>query len=324
MSVLVDIDPKLVVKHKLANFLHSLLLLSGMVVLLGFLGWSIAGEEGIKWMVVLGAIMLILGPRISPNIVLMLYGARPLSKEEIPALFDIVERLCERARLDYIPRLYYIQTSIPNAFTIGTRSNAIITVSAGLLEHLEFREIAGVIAHEISHIQNNDMWIMNLSDVISRLTSVFSLTGQLLFILNLPIIIITGYQIPWLPIFILIFAPVISMLLQLALSRAREFDADLGAAILTGDPEGLAMALAKMERYQSNLLSRIFFPGYKEPYPSLLRTHPETEERIKRLMSLVNKKPLFEALDGLTEYFVPEHLISTGQKPRWRIGGIWY
>ena len=324
MSVLVDIDPKLVVRHKLSNLLHSILLLSGMIILLSFLGWSIAGREGIKWMIFLGVVMVIIGPRVSPNLILMLYGARPLSRQEIPALFDIVERLSERAKLEHVPRLYYIQTDIPNAFTVGTKSNAIITVTAGLLKHLELREIIGVIAHEISHIQNNDMWIMNLSDVISRLTSIFSLTGQLLLLLNLPIMLITGYNIPWLPILILVFAPAINMLLQLALSRTREFDADLGAAILTGDPEALAMALAKMEKYQSNLLSKILFPGYKEPYPSLLRTHPETEERIKRLMSLLKRKPLFKSLNDLMEYSVPEHLVGISRKPKWRIGGIWY
>jgi heat shock protein HtpX len=226
--------------------------------------------------------------------------------------------------LQYIPRLYYIQTSIPNAFTIGTKSKAIITITAGLLEGLEFREILGVLAHEISHIQNNDIWIMNLSDIISRLTSIFSLTGQFLLLLNLPIIMITTYQIPWLPIVILIFAPIINMLLQLALSKTREFDADLGAAILTGDPEGLATALVKMEKYQSNFLSRIFFPGYKEPYPSLLRTHPETAERVKRLMSLVRREPFYEPIYNMFEYAVPEHLLGMTRRPRWRMGGIWY
>ena len=257
MSILVNIDPKLVIKHRIINFLHSLLLLSGMIGLLAFLGYSIAGEEGIKWMAFMGAVMLILGPRISPNIILMLYGARPLLREEVPSLYAILERLSERANLGYVPRLYYIPTEIPNAFTTGTKKNAVITVTAGLLEILSLREIAGVLAHEISHIQNNDLWIMNLSDIISRLTSIFSLTGQILLLLNFPFLLLTGHSIPWLFILILIFAPTLSLLLQLALSRTREFDADLGAAILTGDPEGLAMALAKMETYESNILMKI-------------------------------------------------------------------
>ncbi len=323
MSILVNIDPKLVIKHRIINFLHSLLLLSGMIGLLAFLGYSIAGEEGIKWMAFMGAVMLILGPRISPNIILMLYGARPLLREEVPSLYAILERLSERANLGYVPRLYYIPTEIPNAFTTGTKKNAVITVTAGLLEILSLREIAGVLAHEISHIQNNDLWIMNLSDIISRLTSIFSLTGQILLLLNFPFLLLTGHSIPWLFILILIFAPTLSLLLQLALSRTREFDADLGAAILTGDPEGLAMALAKMETYESNILMKILFPGYKEPHPSLLRTHPKTEERIKRLMSLVKKRPFYEPLH-FEEYSIPPHLIGIKRRPRWRIGGLWF
>ena len=318
------IDSQLLLKHKIINFIHSILLFAGMVMLLGFLGWSIAGKEGLKWTLFMGILMLIFGPRISPNLILLLYGARPLLREEVPVLFSVVEKLSRRAGLDYAPRLYYISTIIPNAFTTGTKRDAVITVTAGLLESLSLREIAGVIAHEISHIKHNDIWIMNLSDIISRLTSVFSITGQFLLFLNLPFILFTEYKIPWLTVFILIFAPTISMLLQLALSRTREFDADLGAAMLTGDPEGLAMALAKMEKHQSSLFYRIFFPGYKEPYPSLLRTHPSTEERIKRLMSLVKRIPSYEPLYEAIEYLIPQHLISISKKPKWRIGGLWY
>ncbi len=324
MSVISNIDPKLVVKHKVLNLFHSVLLLFGMILLLSFLGWAIAGKEGIKWMIFLGCLMLIFGPRVSPNIILFLYGARPLSKEELPVVFDIIYELSKRAKLEHVPRLYFIPSQIPNAFTVGIKSNAMITITAGLLENLELREIIGVLAHEISHIQHNDIWIMNLSDIISRLTSIFSLTGQLLLILNLPIIVMTNYQIPWLPILILIFAPTMSTLLQLALSRTREFDADLGAAILTGDPEGLARALAKMEKCQSNIFSKIFFPGYKDPYPSLLRTHPKTEERIKRLMSLVKTEPIHAPLYNVSEYFIPDYLLKVAQRPKWRIGGIWY
>ena len=103
MSLLVKVDPKLVAKHKLINLFHSVLLLSGMIMLLGFLGWSIAGGDGIKWMLFMGGLMFIFGPRISPNIILFLYGARPLSREEVSVLFDVLENLCKRAGLKYIP-----------------------------------------------------------------------------------------------------------------------------------------------------------------------------------------------------------------------------
>ena len=324
MNNTVNIDTGLLLKHKVINFLHSLMLLSGMVLLLSLLGWSIAGEQGLKWTIFMGVVMLFLAPKISPSLILFLYGARPLSFDEVPALYSILKELCKRAGLRYVPRLYYIPTDVPNAFTTGGKDNAVITVTAGLLDSLTLREITGVLAHEVSHIWHNDLWIMNLSDVISRLTFIFSVTGQFLLLLNLPFVLFTNYRIPWLPVFILIFAPTINMLLQLALSRTREFDADLGAAMLTGDPEGLAMALEKMERYQSGLLSRIFLPGYKDPHPSLLRTHPSTEERIKRLMSLVRERPLYEPLYNMVEYFVPGYLTSARRRPRWRIGGLWY
>ncbi len=321
---MVDIDTSRILKHKILNLIHSIVLLSGMIALLSFLGWSIAGDNGLKWTIFMGILMFLLAPRISPSLILFLYGARPLSTNEVPALYTILKELCRRAGLKYVPQLYYIPTQIPNAFTTGKKDNAVITVTAGLLNSLSLREITAVLAHEVSHIWHNDLWIMNLSDVISRLTFIFSVTGQFLLLLNLPFILFTSYKIPWLPVLILIFAPTINMLLQLALSRTREFDADLGAAILTGDPEGLAMALEKMERYQSGIFSRLFFPGYKDPQPSLLRTHPSTEERIKRLMSLVKKKPLYEPLYNLVEYFVPDYLTNAGTKPRWRIGGLWY
>ncbi len=323
--VLGKIDPKLVIKHKVLNFIHSVLLLLGMILLLSLLGWSIAGNEGIKWMMFFGIFMFLFAPKVSPRLILFLYGARPLLRHEVPSLFFILEKLSERAGLENVPELYYINTPVMNAFTVGKKSDAVISVTAGLLENLSLREITAVLAHEISHIQNNDIWIMNLSDVISRLTAIFSLTGQFLLLLNFPMLLISGHNIPWLPIIILISAPLLNTLLQLALSRTREFDADLGAAILTGDPEGLAMALAKMERYQSSLISRIFFPGYKDPVPSILRTHPKTEERIKRLMSLIRKDYLlYEPIYHMYELSVPDYLINIQRRPKWRIGGIWY
>jgi heat shock protein HtpX len=104
---------------------------------------------------------------------------------------------------------------------------------------------------------------------------------------------VSDYQISWIAILVLIFAPLLTVFLQLALSRTREFDEDLGAVALTGDPQGLASALSKMERYKGGVLSRIFLPGHREPHPPILRAHPQTEERIKRLLSLSKQKPEF-------------------------------
>jgi len=119
----------------------------------------------------------------------------------------------------------------------------------------------------------------------------------------------------------MVFAPTISALLQLALSRTREFDADLGAARLTSDPRGLATALAKMEKMQSGAFEQVLMPGRRVPEPSLLRTHPPTEERVQRLLQFA---------DAFDEPPAPQPLLDhttlPGQprRPRWHLGGTWY
>ena len=146
-----------------------------------------------------------------------------------------------------------------------------------------------MLAHEITHVRNNDIWVMSLADILSRFTRSMSFFAIFLFFLSVPVTVFRGTPVPWVAIMLLYFAPTFSSLLQLALSRSREFDADLGGASLTGDPEGLALALGKLERYQGRLWEDIFMPGRRIPIPSVLRTHPQTSERIARLMAL--KKP---------------------------------
>jgi len=190
-------DQIVLVRHKLSNFLHSLLLLAGMVGLVSVLGWIFAGPAAVKWILLISAVSLILSPRISPQIILRWYGARPLSREEVPSLYSAVEELARRAGLPRAPVLCYVPSSMLNAFTTGNRRRAAVTLTAGLLRTLEFRELIGVLAHEISHLKNNDLWIMNLSDVISRITSILSMAGQFLLIINLPLIMATGMRISW-------------------------------------------------------------------------------------------------------------------------------
>lgn len=320
-------DSKSLYKHKVNNLIHSVLIFTGMILLVSFLGWSIGGTQGLKWLFFISIFMLIMSPRVSSRMILRLYGARPLHAREVPRLYAALEELTRRANLPELPSLNYVPSRMLNAFTMGKRSQAAIAITDGLMRTLDLRELIGVLAHEVSHVRNNDMWIMNLSDIVSRVTSLFSIVGQFLLFLNLPLLLLSGYQVQWIPILILIFAPTLTMFMQLALSRTREFDADLEAASLTGDPEGLASALAKMERYQGGFLRRILFPGHRNPHPSVLRTHPETEERIKRLLSLVDKKPTHIPIQSLFDEGVPGMpmgLMQVQKNPRWRIGGLWY
>lgn len=228
----------------------------------------------------------LVGPQISPRLLLGMYRAWQLSPYDAPQLYRLIRALAERAHLPSIPTLYYTPSQTLDAFTVGKQADAAIAITDGLLHKLALRELASVLAHEISHIQHSDMRVMILADLVSRITHFLSLIGQLLILINLPLFLLTEKSISWFAVLLLIFAPAISSLLQLALSQVREFDADLGAVNLTGDPQGLASALAKLEQQQGGLLKRILIPGRRDPEPSLLRTHPRTEERISRLFSL--------------------------------------
>jgi heat shock protein HtpX len=313
--------------RKTTNLVQSVLLLGGMTLLLALLGWFIAGGLGLL-VAAGGVIILGLSPQVSPQVILRMYRARQLTPSNAPELFRLVHALAQRAELPHSPRLYYIPSNMMNAFAIGKRSHAAIAVTDGLLRRLNRRELAGVLAHEISHVNNNDIWVMGLADVVSRLTSSLSLGGQFLLLLSLPMMLFGSFSPPWLLFLLLISAPTLSALFQLALSRTREYDADLDAAGLTGDPSGLASALAKLERYQQGFLERILLPGRRIPDPSLLRTHPTTEDRIQRLLSLddaaisppVSHPGQFptEALQFTTQ--TPQIV----QLPRWRLSGLWF
>ncbi|MDX1711726.1 MAG: zinc metalloprotease HtpX, partial [Rhodovibrionaceae bacterium] len=210
-----------------------------------------------------------------------------------------------------------------NAFSLGSPKDSAIAVTDGMLRNLNLREFAGVMAHEVSHIRHNDLWVMGLADTITRLTRIMSLMGIVLFFINVPLLLVGQAVIPWLGVLVLIFAPTLGSLLQLALSRAREYDADMDAAGLTGDPEGLASALEKLERHQGRFWEEIFAPGRRIPDPSLLRTHPATEDRVTRLRSLEPsaRGERFRELSGRREgpgFARHEH------PPRWRATGVWF
>ena len=316
-------------RHKRRNRAQSLLLLGGMVALLSACGWILSGPEGVVWALIAGSLSLLFSPRVSPGLILRLYRARPIHPAELPAVYDLLARVCERAGLDRVPALYYVPSRMLNAFAVGRREEAVIALTDGLLRHLSLRELAGVLAHEISHVRNNDLWIMGLADAIGRLTSVMSFFGMMLLFFNLPYLLAEAERVPWLLIALLVFAPTIGSLLQLALSRTREFDADLDAAGLTGDPRGLAAALVKLERFQGGLLETLFLPGRRLPDPSLLRTHPSTEERVRRLLSLEQRPDtaLLAATGRDLERIapVPTRFATPGLRPpRWRVTGLWH
>lgn len=311
----------LLVQSKLENLLHSIVLLGTMFILLFVIGWVVAGAIGMLWAAVMGTILVVSGSMISANIILRLYQAKLISNYQAPELYDMVAYLSNKAGLEKVPLLYYIPSTMLNAFATGRSGNAHIALSDGLLRTLSVEELAGVLGHEISHLKHNDLGVMNLADILSRLTSMLALFGYFLIIIFLPFYFFSDMEIPWLALVILWLAPHISALLQMALSRNREFGADIYAAELTGNPLALASALRKIELYQGRWLERVLFPGQRTPNPSLLRTHPKLEERVKRLVALDRDryKPMRPAPEVYLNW--PEQVIK---KPRRRIHGLWY
>ena len=310
-------------RHKQRNILQSLLLLGGMGFLVSLCSWIIAGQQGVLLTLLIGGISVVLGPQIPPRLLLRMYGARPISPFQLPRVFQQLQVLSHRAELPAVPDLYYVPSAMLNAFAVGSQEQAVIAVTDGLLRRLNLRELTGVLAHEVSHIRNNDVWVMGLADTISRLTQIMSFVGAILLIINLPYLLMSGGRVSWLLIWLLMLAPTVGSLLQLALSRTREFDADLDAASLTEDPVGLASALEKIERFQGRLWERIFLPGRRVPDPSLLRSHPDTQERIHRLLSLRGAVPETIVVEP-SQIALPLGFPSVSLQPRWHVSGLWY
>ena len=310
--------------YRLRNYLQSLVLLVGMLVLLSLVGWLLAGPAGIVWFLLVGVFILISALRIPPRFILRLHGARVLSPEDAPRLYEIISWLAEQAGMGNTPTLYYIPSRLMNAFSTGlNEKNAVVAISDGMLRSLNPRELTGVLAHEISHIHSNDLLVLLVADVISRLTSVMAITGYVLIWIYIPLFILTDAKVPWVLLIVLMMAPTFSALMQLALSRTREFSADVEAAGLTNDPLGLASALEKIEHYQGSWIERVFIPnrGMREPF--LLRTHPLMVDRINRLKDLASQMRSsghpFDSSEKHNWVLFP----SPEHTPRWRFPRLW-
>jgi len=304
-------------RHKIQNVAQSLLLLAGMAAL----GWvilsTVAGPE-LTLAVILGTVGgLVVSPGIPRGMLLRAYGARRLTEHDFPEGVHLLEILARKAGLPRVPDLYYVPSQLPNAFAVGSPANSAVCLSDGLLQVMTRRELAGVLAHEVAHIANRDLWLMGLADVLSRVVSLAAWVGQLILVLNLPLILIGAAYVPWHVPVLLVLSPTIMAILQLALSRTREFDADRGGAELTGDPEALASALLKLERRTGRAWEDIFLPGRRIPAPSLLRTHPPTEERVQRLRELAGRGP--QTFDDAPIEFMRSDGISSPRFGPWGV-----
>lgn len=302
--------------------------MTALLGLLFFIAWLIAGATGILFTCFAGIPLLIIGGANAGRLVLHMYRATPLNLRASPGLSVLVSELSNRADLSCLPELFYIPSSAPLAFSVSLGRNGAIALSDGLLRLLSWRELVGVIAHEVSHIAGNDTRVMGIADVASRLVTTISFAGQLLLVLNLPLYLFGLVSLPLFPIVVMVFAPFLMTLLQLALSRSREYEADLTAARLTGDPLGLASALQRLEQIQNLQLRRLFIPYGRVEVPSVLRTHPGTAKRIARLVDLANDMEIDtvgadDRIVGRSHQFIMDINAPTRQ-PRRRLSGVWY
>lgn len=280
------LEQEIIKKYKRKNQLHTIALFAGMLGLVALLGYMLVGQLGLFVSITLGVLLIIMAPKISPQIVLRLYRARSIDAYDAPNLYQLMKELAHNAGLSKVPQLHYIPGDIMNAFAVGTSQDAHIAISEGLLRTLNLREVKGVLAHEMSHVSNNDMQVIGFADLMSRLTNLLSTVGKILLIINIPLMLIGEVMVSWGAVLLLILAPTIAGLLRLALSRTREFNADLHAATITQDPMGLASALHKIEHYSGNLFQQILRSGYRVSEPAFFRTHPKTSERIARLKEM--------------------------------------
>lgn len=317
-------------EHRFQNILHSCLLVAGMIGLMCFAAGLLWGVSGALTTLVVGGVGLAMAPQISGSAVMRLYRGREPDERHAGQLFHIVEALSNRAGLPAIPRLYVIPSKTLNAFATGHADDAAIGVTEGLLRALDVREVAGVIAHEVSHIRNQDLRVMAIADMATRIMQFMSLLAIVLLIMLVPSIIAGNVRIPWLALGVLFAAPTFANLLQLALSRVREYDADLEAVYLTGDPEGLISAFQKIERYTGRAWEDLLPTGRRVPYPSLLRGHPKTEDRIARLRDAVTAEayPPTTRLPRVALRDAPM-VTSIGlgpieMRPRYRFPGLWF
>jgi heat shock protein HtpX len=284
--------------HGFGNYLKTAVLLATLTALMLFVGERLGGTQGLVAAGIFVGIMNGVSYWFSDRIALALHGAKPIPREELPWLHELLENLSGKMGLP-VPRLYLIPTDAPNAFATGRNpEHAAVAVTQGILNLLSPRELTGVLAHELSHVKNRDTLI---STVAATLAGVISQAARMLFwfggsfFRNRDDDREGGSGLAELGA--LLVAPIAATLLQLAVSRSREYGADASGAAATQDPDCLADALGKLERGveaipydRAPATSSLFIvnPLSGGALLSLFSTHPPLEKRIERLRQMAH------------------------------------
>ena len=280
------------------NYAKTAMLMAFLLAILAIGGEMAGGTGGMLLFGGIGLVFNLVSYWFSDKIALMAHRAQPVTREQLPEVYEIVERLCRKAGLP-MPAVYVIPSETPNAFATGRNpEHAAVAVTEGILRLLDRRQLEGVLAHELSHVRNRDVLIATVAAAVAGLISAL------------------GHAIQWgaflgfgrrsddeggNPIAALawaLLAPLIALVVQLAVSRSREYGADASGAALVGDPDPLAEALLALERgnevrpyeFGGPATAHLFivnpFSGVGARALQLFSTHPPIEERVARLREL--------------------------------------
>ncbi len=276
------------------NWLKTAVLMAAIVALFGIIGASLGGQSGMLMALGFALLMNVGAYWFSDKLVLKMYDAKEVDESSAPEFYNMVKELAQKADLP-MPRVYIINEDAPNAFATGRNpENAAVAATTGIMRVLSAREMRGVMAHELAHVAHRDILISTISATMAGAIS--ALANFAMFFGGRDS---SGRPAnPVVSIAVMILAPLAASLIQMAISRAREFEADRGGAEISNDPLALASALDKIDRYARGIpfeaaerhpetaQMMIMNPLSARGMAGLFSTHPATEERIARLQEI--------------------------------------
>ncbi len=277
------------------NWVKTAILMAAIMALFGSVGGMIGGQSGMLLALLFGGGMNLFSYWFSDSMVLKMYNAQQVDETSAPQFYAMVRELAHKAGLP-MPKVYIIDEAQPNAFATGRNpEHAAVAATTGIIQLLSARELRGVMAHELAHVKHRDILISTISATMAGAIS--ALANFAMFFGGRDE---NGRSVnPIVGILVAILAPLAASLIQMAISRAREFEADAGGAQISGDPNALADALGKIQMYAEGRIPM----GPAEAHPEtaqmmimnplsggglrgLFSTHPATEERIARLRAM--------------------------------------
>jgi len=276
------------------NWLKTSILMAGIMALFGVIGGYLGGSSGMLMALIFAGGMNLFAYWFSDSMVLKMYNAQEVDESSAPQFYAMIRELAQRAGLP-MPRVYLIDEAQPNAFATGRNpEHAAVAATTGILHLLSARELRGVMAHELTHVRHRDILISTISATMAGAIS--ALANFAMFFGGRDS---DGRRSnPIASIAVALLAPLAASLIQMAISRAREFEADRGGAEISGDPDALADALSKIDAYARGIRMptaeehpataqmMIISPLAGGGMAGLFSTHPPTEERVQRLREL--------------------------------------